>query len=236
MYKTIRVDIKYLDEQELIEKTKEIVDISHKAFIVVETAKISQKRHIQGMIQVEDTKKIHDKIRNIIRNKLLNKQGSKEDYSYSTVKAYDEYMIYLTKGEDEKPPQIIYIKGITEEQIERYREQAIFQQEKFKKSQEKKYKQPNKVQEFKQYYERECLPRVAERDYKFKYQEIIDDILNFFNNKEMLFREQLVEQYLNLVFNCYVRKYQEAHFQAFTKRLKEKLQYNAYFEEFYKFT
>lgn len=233
MYKTIRVDIKYLDEQEVIKRTQEIVDIVERCYIVVETATISKKRHIQGMLYVEDDKKIHDRIRNIIRNKLLNKQGTKEDYSYATVKQYDDYMIYLSKGEDGKPPQTIYIKGITEEAVKVFRETAVMKQEAFTKVQ--KNKQQNKVQAFKEYYENECLPRVAERDYRFKYDEIIDDILNFFNNKEMLFRQQLVEQYLNLVFNCYVRKYQEAHYKAFTRKLKESLQYNAYFEEFYKF-
>lgn len=160
------------------------------------------------------------------------------------MKELEKGYLYLCKGRKGVLPDVrINDDLLTQEEIKEYHDrywnggECLLKDEDLKN--EKKVKQPkqkqlNKVQEFKIYYENECLPRIAERGYKFKYDEIIEDILNFFSNKDMLFRTQLVEQYLNLVFNCYVRQYQIKHFKLFSDRIKENLRYNAYFEEFYK--
>lgn len=146
---------------------------------------------------------------------------------------------YMCKGYSRDEAPFVEINDVlTEKDIDDYHFKYWEVNDEVKKSKDKKVKQDkqkpmNKVQEFKNYYERECLPKVAQRDYRFKYDEIIDDILRFFNNKDMLFRDQLIEQYLNLVFNCYVRVYQEKHFKAYRDKICDKLRYNSYFEEFY---
>lgn len=178
------------------------------------------------------------------RGKRLIKGGN-----YDTL---EKGFFYLCKGQEQEIPKVVMNDELLSQEeiveyhkwywgssgkydIKRLSADTIKDEQEKDNGQKDKKKQVNKVIEFKQYYERDCLPRVAERGYRFKYDEIIDDILDFFKNKDMLFRQQLVEQYLNLVFNCYVREYQYAHFKRFKAQIADSLRYNAYFEEFYKF-
>lgn len=227
MFKTLRVDIKHITEQELIEKTKEIVDLVDEAYIVVETAKISKKRHIQGILKVEDEKLIK-KIRNIIVNKLLNKQGSKEDYSFTNVKDYDNYMVYLSKGEcvihdgtfvEGIEPQQIYLKGITQEIIIEYRTKAVVQQ---KAHVVKKAKKPTEDKEFIAYFKEHFLHKYEERQqsitgkvYHFKQRYLIKDILDYFHLKTKGYKRQVLEHKMHLLYNTIVREYEPEAFDLY---------------------
>lgn len=228
--KAFHVDIKYVEEPEIIKRFKEIIELVDKAYVVIENGKVTNKRHLQGMISYEDDdkEKITKKIRNIIVNKLLDKQGKKGDYSFTDVKKYEEYMIYLSKGDGEKPPEIIYKKGITEEDIDRYRDTAIFQQTQYKEAQEKKQSQ-NKAKQYIEWFKEHKLKSYYDwthNKYDFQYGRICEDIMEFFNFKLMLFKNQIIEQYLHFTYNTIVREHQNELFLKYQKKIKQKLMYD----------
>lgn len=104
------------------------------AFIVREVAKKTSKIHLQGCIELDKSQKENMRI-HLIR-KIYKGKAPKGIYSFAIVKDYQAYMEYLSKGEEEGTlPCVVYWKGITQQQVDAFREGAVKTQQEYLKKQ-----------------------------------------------------------------------------------------------------
>jgi hypothetical protein len=143
------------------------------------------------------------------------------------MKDIDKGYKYLCKGENKDTLPVIVINDVnlTDEEIKNYHSlnygnYDIVKEElqrdgtsTVKKIKEKKL---SRVQEYHNWFESTCLPKYINKlQPKFTVREIVKDILEFFKNLRMLYKKQLIEQYLHYTMNMFVREYQPENFQKY---------------------
>lgn len=139
--RALRIDIAYTDAvKKMFEKFDDYID---KAYVVRELGKKTGKEHIQGIIEFSiEWKKPHKDMVNYI-NRTLKMKGA--NYSFPVVKQYDNYMVYLCKGEESRiewlddkgaliegeKPQVVYQKGFGASELDAFRNSAVEKQKEY---------------------------------------------------------------------------------------------------------
>lgn len=133
---------------------------------------------------------------------------------------------YLCKGKEKGiMPEVMVNDCITDDEIEEFHYAYWEEREEHETGQiQESKKKPNKVQEYLLWFEEFKLYnyyREYSQEYVFNAMDIGKDIMEFFNLSEerpMLHHKRLIEMYMCLTYNRFVRKYAEEQFKKYQQR------------------
>jgi len=168
----------------------------------------------------------------------LGQQGGKRSLYVQDAGELEKCYAYLCKGASvEDWPLVMYndVEGLTDEKVWEYHEQYWDKFKNKEKVTEEKVKKAsvNADAVFLDWFKSKRLESYKRIDlltnklsYAFMCEELIEDVLTFYNAHQKGFKKQLLEHKLHLIYNSVIREFHPQMFQDYRKELTRQIQFS----------